>query len=141
MLGGTTDLVCEAPGIFSGDLSGIAVKTMPWWVKPRYFPPANLALLKDWEKKIEIFSQVSPERDIRMISGVPAWMLILFDKLSNTKGGKRIVDWYPNLEMLVHGGVNFTPYYQQFKTLLDGSHAELREVYSATEGFVGVADR
>jgi hypothetical protein len=141
MLGGTTDLVKEAPGIFSGDLSGIAVKTMPCWIRPRYFPPQKLALLKDWEKKIDIFSRLSLQRDIRMISGVPAWLLILFDKISKTQGGSRIVDWYPNLEMLVHGGVNFTPYYQQFKNLLEGSHAELREVYSATEGFVGVADR
>jgi len=143
MLGGSTDLVEESPGIWSGDLSGIAVKTLPLWAKLRYFPPADLALMKNWEEKIAVLAERSLKEDIRMISGVPSWMLILMHHLNERRGGgePRLARFYPNLELLVHGGVNFGPYHRQFEALLEGSHAELREVYPASEGFIAVADR
>ena len=143
MLGGSTDLTSPAPDIFLGDLSGIAVKTLPWWLRSRYFPPAHLALLKNWEEKIDTLAQLSLAEDIRMISGIPAWLLIFFDKLSALKpetAGK-LSDIYTNLEMIVHGGVNFSPYVGRFREALAGSSAELREVYPASEGFIAVADR
>jgi hypothetical protein len=143
ILGGSTDLTEQSPGIWSGDLSGIAVKTLPWWAAARYFPPPELALLKNWEEKIEILARGSLEQELRMVSGVPSWMLILFGRLAELRPDlpKRIASWYPNLEMLVHGGVNFAPYYDEFKSLLEGSRAELREVYPASEGFIAVGDR
>ena len=143
MLGGSTDLVEQAPGIFSGDLSGIAVKTMRWWAKQRYFPPTELALLKNWEEKIERLSLESLKAEIRMISGVPSWLLIILKRLGELvpESEGRLSKIYPNLELLVHGGVNFAPYLSAFKQLLEGSHAELREVYPASEGFIAVADR
>lgn len=141
ILGGSTDLQEPSPGIFAGDLSGIAVKTLPWWAKARYFPSTELALLKNWEEKISILAEQSLTKDIRMISGVPSWLLIFFEKLFQIAKSKSLKDIYPNLEMLVHGGVSFAPYYDQFIELLQGTHAEMREVYPASEGFIGVADR
>lgn len=143
MLGGSTDLTSPAPGIHFGDLSGIAVKTLPWWARARYFPPAHLALLKNWEEKVDTLASLSLSEDIRMISGVPAWMLIFFDKLAALKpeSNGKLAAIYQNLEMIVHGGVNFAPYINRFKDLLEGSSAELREVYPASEGFIAVADR
>lgn len=143
MLGGSTELVKEAPGVYSGDLSGLSVKTLPWWARQRYFPPAKLALLKNWEEKIEILARESLSAGIRMISGVPSWLIIFFEKLfelrPEAKG--KIAGVYPELEMLVHGGVHFAPYYDRFVGLLEGSRCEMREVYPASEGFVAVADR
>jgi hypothetical protein len=143
MLGGSTDLTELAAGVFSGDLSGIAVKTMPAWARLCYFPPTKLALLKNWEEKIDLLARQSLKQDIRMIGGVPSWLLIFTSKLAeivpNFKA--RLVNAFPNLELLVHGGVNFNPYYNQFREILSGSHAELREVYPASEGFVALADR
>ena len=143
MLGGSTDLTSPSPGVYCGDLSGISVKTLPWWAKKRYFPPKEYALLKDWEEKVEILGRLSLTEDIRLISGVPAWMLIFFDKIASLlpEGRRTIADAYPNLEMVVHGGVNFSPYYKRFREALEGTHAELREVYPASEGFIAVADR
>ena len=143
VLGGSTDLVEQVPGIYSGDLSGIAVKTLPWWARMRYFPPQDLALLKDWEQKVEILGRESLKQEIRMISGVPSWLLIFCERLKQLQpdSGGKLVSWYPDLELVVHGGVNFAPYQQQFKSLLEGSKAELREVYPASEGFIAVADR
>ncbi len=143
ILGGSTELVERAPGIFSGDLSGIAVKTLPWWAKMRYFPPPELALLKDWEEKIQILAARSLKEDIRNLSGVPNWVLILIDKLTELVPGSegKLKNFYPNLEMLVHGGVSFAPYLKRFTELLKGSKAELREVYPSSEGFIATADR
>lgn len=78
MLGGSTELVEEAPNVWSGDLSGIAARTIPGWIKPRYFPPPELALIADWREKIVRFVEESVSRDIRMIAGVPSWLLIFF---------------------------------------------------------------
>jgi hypothetical protein len=140
MLGGSTNLVEEAPGIYSGDLSGITVSEMPWYARPRYYPPPALALLEDWEEKIGVLADRSPLVDIRMISGTPSWLLLFLDKAMSARGVSRIANLYPNLEMVVHGGVNFAPYRKQFTNLCAGSRAELREVYPASEGFVAMAD-
>lgn len=140
-LGGSTALKQEAPGIYSGDLSGITAKSLPWWAQMRYFPPADLALMSNWEEKIQVLAERSLKEDIRMLSGVPSWMLIFIDKLFELCPGRTLAEIYPNLEMVVHGGVNFAPYYERFKDLLSGSRAELREVYPASEGFIAVADR
>jgi hypothetical protein len=143
VLGGSTDLVEEAPGVFSGDLSGIAAHETPGWAQSRYYPPLDLAFITDWEEKLERLARGSLELDIRSISGVPSWMLIYFDRLAALRpdSGGKLSALFPNLELVVHGGVNFEPYRRHFDELLAGSHAETREVYPASEGFIGIADR
>jgi hypothetical protein len=141
VLGGTTELQELAPGIFGGDLSGIAAITLPWWAKFFYFPPQELALIKNWEEKIDVFAAAALNEDIRSLNGVPSWMLILLQKMKAISGKNSLKEMFPNLELLVHGGVNFEPYYRQFLDLLSGTGAELREVYPASEGFIGSADK
>jgi hypothetical protein len=143
LLGGSTELTSPTPGVFCGDLSGIVAKHVPWWLQSRYFPPAELTALKNWEEKVDTFARASLSEDIRMISGVPAWMMIFFDALKRLalNGEGEVASIYRNLEMVVHGGVNFNPYIDRFRDILAGSHAELREVYPASEGFIAIADR
>jgi len=143
LLGGSTDLTSPAHGIFCGDLSGIVAKQIPWWLESRYFPPASLTTIKNWDEKVDAFARASLKEDIRMISGVPAWMLIFFDALKKiAPGGEAgVAAIYKNLEMVVHGGVNFNPYLDRFNEILRGSNCELREVYPASEGFIAIADR
>lgn len=143
MLGGSTDLQEEAPGIHSGDLSGIEANEVPWWARPYAFPPRELALISDWEEKIDRLAPLSLEEDIRAISGTPSWLLAFFDKLAELRPDvpPRIASYYPALEMIVHGGVDFQPYARRFAELMEGSGAELREVYPASEAFIAVADR
>lgn len=143
MLGGSTDLVARARGVASGDLSGIAARDVPWWAQARYFPPLDLALIEDWEEKVERLAEASMAADIRSISGTPSWLLILFDRMAEMRGHDeaRLVQYWPNLELLIHGGVNFGPYHHRYEALLAGSHAEMREVYPASEGFIASADR
>ncbi len=146
MLGGSTGLVRHAPGVHSGDLSGIAAATMPAWARLRYFPPRDLEGIADWEQKIDRFAQHSLDADIRAVAGTPSWLLIFFERLAKVAGAagggrtSRIADIYPNLELLAHGGVAWAPYRDRFNELLEGSRAETREVYAASEGFFAIAD-
>lgn len=143
MLGGSTDLVERAPGIQSGDLSGIALKTIPWWARRRSFPPLDLALIADWEKKVQLLAEAAVRHDIRSVGGTPSWLLILFDRMAALRGASRLplCEFWPELELVIHGGVHFGPYRTQFETLLAGSRAETREAYAASEGFIASADR
>jgi hypothetical protein len=143
MLGGSTDLTQLAPGICAGDLSGIAASQVPWWARPYSFPPRELALIADWEEKVEKLARACQRQDIRSISGTPSWLLIFFERLFASRADipAGLHEVFPNLELLVHGGVNFTPYQHQFTELLRDSSAELREVYPASEGFFAIADR
>ena len=143
MLGGSTGLVRQAPGVSSGDLSGIAAAEMPGWARLRYFPPRDLETIADWEEKIDRFAERSLDEEISAIAGTPSWLLIFFERLAGTagSGSGRIADIWPRLEMLSHGGVAWAPYRDRFAALLEGSGAETREVYPASEGFFGIAHR
>ncbi|WP_029009810.1 GH3 family domain-containing protein [Azospirillum halopraeferens] len=143
MLGGSTALVEEAPGIFSGDLSGIATREVPRWVRRYTFPPPDLALLSDWEQKVDRIGRRSLDEDIRTLGGTTSWLLLYLDRLADLFPDRppTLAGFYPNLELLVHGGVSFEPYAARFTRWLEGGRAELREVYPASEGFLAVADR
>jgi hypothetical protein len=143
LLGGSTGLERLAPGVTAGDLSGIAASRMPLWARLRAFPPPELALVADWEKKSAALAAASLKQDIRSISGTPSWLLLFFDQLAAHRPGapRRLVEFYPNLELVIHGGVSFTPYQDSMAAWLEGSHCETREVYAASEGFIAMADR
>jgi GH3 auxin-responsive promoter len=143
MLGGSTGLIELAHGVYAGDLSGIEATRVPWFVRPYFFPPRACALMTDWEQKIEKLAHLSWRMDIRAISGTPSWLLLFFAKLVELRPElpHRLASYYRNLELLIHGGTHFAPYLKQFSELLEGSKAEMREVYPASEGFIAVADR
>ena len=143
MLGGSTALTELASGIRSGDLSGIAASQVPSWARRYSYPPPELALIADWEEKIETLARACQQQDVRAISGTPSWLLIFFERLLalHPKRPTSLHAVLPDLELLVHGGVNFAPYQREFAELLRDSHAELREVYPASEGFFAIADR
>jgi len=142
ILTGSTDLVTFEPGIEGGDMSGICMRIMPQWARKRSFPPPGYSGIKSWEQMIEQFAEASLNEDIRSLNGAPSWMLLFLDKLRALRPqyNGRLEKLYPNLEMVVHGGMNFEPYKKVYQELLDGSRAETREVYPASEGFFAVQD-
>ncbi len=143
VLGGSTDFNEVAPGIYAGDISGIAAANVPFWAQSFYFPGRDLTFISDWEEKIDRLVDGSAGLDFRFLSGAPGWIAILFEKMAEKRGlgPARVADLMPNLEMLVHGGVSFKPYRDRFAELLEGSNAETREVYPASEAFVAIADK
>ena len=143
ILGGSTNLRRLAPGILAGDLSGIAAATVPPWAQFLTWPPKNLALESDWDRKIDLLARGSLGRDIRSISGTPSWLLLLFERLGELRpdAGRDLTRIWPGLELVVHGGVRFDPYKPQFDGWLRGRPADYREAYAASEGFVAISDR
>ena len=139
-LGGSAVVDQEAPGVFSGDVSDIMMMNLPWWAKRNHYPRGDLAGIKSWEERVDRVSRDSIKRNVRVLSGVPSWLLILLNKLREITGGT-IKDFYPQLEMIIHGGVNFEPYRELFEEFLEGSKAELREVYPASECYFASEDR
>jgi GH3 auxin-responsive promoter len=143
LLGGTTNLFEQGPGVRSGDISGIAMATTPRWLRVFGSPPGDIDSLSDWARKMERLTVVAPAEDIRSISGTPSWLLLFFDQLAvrHPNRSPALVEFFPNLELIVHGGVSFAPYRFRFAEWLSGCNAELREAYPASEGFIAVADR
>jgi hypothetical protein len=141
MLGGSTALVQEAPGVHSGDLSGIAARTLPAWARGFSFPPPELALVADWEEKLARLAEASLDLPIRGLSGTPSWLLILLERVRQLRCAREGDDRpFPDLDLLIHGGVPFDGYRRRFAALLAGTGAEMREVYPASEGFIAGAD-
>ncbi|WP_439814426.1 GH3 family domain-containing protein [Zavarzinia sp. CC-PAN008] len=140
MLGGSTALQDLAPGVLAGDLSGIAVRRLPWYGRLIAFPPVEVALLSDWEEKIATVARLAPQADVRVISGTPSWMLMLFDALAARTGTWGAPAIWPRLDLLVHGAVPMPPYRARVEAWLRGTGAETREVYPASEGFIAIAD-
>ena len=141
-LGGSTTLTPTPAGGWIGDLSGIASRSIRWPLSRHYEPGRELAVLDDWEEKIEKVARRVIDRDVRMITGMPSWMKILFDRLCamrqiDTEGGMSRL--WPNLELLIHGGVNFAPYRSAFDRYFrpdQGPH--FLETYPASEGFIAI---
>lgn len=143
MLSGDIALHEEAPGVFSGAVSGITAARVPGWLAPRVLPDRETAAIADWHAKTLRLAGDSLAADVRVMGGAPNWLLLFLDQVARLAPDRpaRLAEWYPGLELIVHGGVNFAPYRARFRELMQGSRAETREAYSASEGFFAVADR
>ncbi len=139
MIGGSTSLQ-KGRGYYSGDLSGITAKKVPFWFSPFYKPGKKIAREKDWTKKLEEIVEEAPKWDIGFIVGVPAWIQLCMEKIIERYQVKTIHDIWPNLAFFVHGGVSFEPYKKGFEKLLAKPLTYI-ETYLASEGFIAYQDR
>jgi len=139
-LGGTTDLEEPAPGVLQGDLSGIAALQVSPLLRPYTFPPLDLALETDWDRKLSRLAVTSRSERITLISGIPSWLLVFFERLLDETGCSTIAEVWPHLEMVVHGGVKFDPYRESFRSILGSPAIRLQEAYPSSEGFIAFGD-
>ena len=139
-LGGSTDLRPAGPASFSGDLSGIVTREAPALLAPFTFPPSHLALLSDWEEKLMRLAEQSLKQPITMISGVPSWLLVLFERLKQITGKNSISDIWPTLRLVIHGGTSFAPYRNLFRQIIGNDEVHFLETYPASEGFIAAQD-
>ncbi len=142
MLGGSTELVKEAEGVWSGDLSAIASMTLPRWAQAFAFPPKDLALLSNWDEKLQRTAEASLDKPIRILTGTPSWVLILLERVAALRAarGEKPAP-YPGLDLFIHGGINFAPYRERMSAFFAGQDTDFREVYPASEGFIAYADQ
>jgi len=140
VLGGCAALEELAPGVFAGDLSGIAATTLSPLLAPFTFPPLEIALEPDWDRKLFRLADLSRSERITLVSGVPSWLLQFFRRLLDITGKSTVADVWPDLELVVHGGVKFEPYRASFQSILGSPRVRLQEVYSCSEGFIACGD-
>lgn len=144
ILGGSSALVSEGGTAIKGDLSAIIVRHLPHWVEARRTPKRAIALMPQWEDKVEAMARATMTQDVRILAGVPSWMLIVADKVLELSGKEHLREVWPNLWMYMHGGVGFDPYRATFDRLipdLPGQRSmHYLETYNASEGFFAYQD-
>src|SRR5882757_3068353 len=139
MIGGSTSLQ-KGSGYYSGDLSGITARKVPFWFQPFYKPGKKIARNTDWTKKLEEVVRMAPEWDIGFLVGVPGWIQMCMEKVIEHYKLNNIHEIWPNLGFFVHGGVSFEPYKKGFEKLL-GKPITYIETYLASEGFIAYQER
>jgi hypothetical protein len=139
-LGGSTDLRRQADGSLAGDLSGIAAKEVLGLTRPYICPPLDMTLLTDWNEKIRRFAELAVREPITAISGIPAWMLVLFNRLKEVTGKRTVAEIWPQLRLVIHGGTKFDAFRELFRREIGSDAVEFCEVYPCSEGFVATED-
>lgn len=123
-----------------GDLSAILIENAPFWVEIIRTPRQKIALLEDFQKKLDLITKTTVNENVTSISGVPSWYLVLIKQILGYTGKSNLLDVWPNLEVFFHGGISFTPYRDQYKKLIAGDQMQYMETYNASEGFFGLQD-
>ena len=123
-----------------GDLSAILIENAPFWVEIIRTPKNKIALLEDFEEKLDLITRSTIHENVTSISGVPSWYLVLIKQILAYTGKCNLLDIWPNLEVFFHGGISFVPYREQYKKLIAGDQMNYMETYNASEGFFGIQD-
>ena len=139
-LGGSHKMNQFSTDSLYGDLSAILIENAPFWVDIIRTPKQKIALLEDFEEKLNLITRSTVNENVTNISGVPSWYLVLIKQILAYTGKSNLLDVWPNLEVFFHGGISFTPYRDQYKKLIPGDQMNYMETYNASEGFFGIQD-
>lgn len=139
-LGGSSAIYEDNDSYF-GDLSAIIIENMPFWADFSSAPKQEVALMGEWETKMEAIIDETINENITSLAGVPSWMLVLLNRVLEKTGKDNILEVWPNLEVYFHGGVNFNPYREQYKKLIPKKEFKYYETYNASEGFFAIQDQ
>lgn len=139
VIGGSHTINQLNPEVQYGDLSAVLLQNTPFWGHWLRTPDLQIALMDEWENKIEQLANNTIKENVTSISGVPTWTLVLLRRILELTGKKSIAEVWPSLELYMHGGVSFTPYKDQFRNLI-GKNIHYLEMYNASEGFFAAAD-
>ncbi|EKB49489.1 GH3 auxin-responsive promoter family protein [Cecembia lonarensis] len=124
-----------------GDISAVIMQNLPLWVQFARTPGLEIALMQEWESKIERMAREVMDENVVSISGVPTWTIVLLQRILELKKAKHILEVWPNLEVFFHGAVAFGPYRSLFKELIPSPKMRYMETYNASEGFFGIQDQ
>jgi hypothetical protein len=129
----------ELEGIPTGRLSGIVNHWVPSWLKGNQLPSYKTNCIEDWETKVDLIAKETMHADMRLISGIPPWVQMYYERLLELTGKRTVKEIFPNLQLFVYGGVNFEPYRDQLEQLTGGPVASL-ETFPSSEGFIAFQD-
>ncbi len=139
MLGSSTNLE-EHDQFLEGEISGISASNIPFWFRGFYKPGEEIALMEDWDEKVETIARRAREWDIGALSGIPSWMELMLKKVMEYHDAKNIHEIWPNLQVYTTGGVAFQPYEKSFNQLLAHPIIVI-DTYLASEGFLAFQNR
>lgn len=139
-LGGSHQINNFSNDSYYGDLSAILIENLPFWTQFFKTPGQDVALMEDWEEKLEKITQITIEENVTSLAGVPSWFLVLIKHILKTTGKNNLLEVWPNLELFIHGGINFTPYRKQYQEIIPSDQMHYMETYNASEGFFGIQD-
>lgn len=134
VVGGSHQVNSLAEDIQYGDLSAVLMQNTPFWGQWIRTPELSIALMDEWETKIEQLAQNTIHENVTSLAGVPTWTIILIKRILEITGKQNLKEVWPNLELYLHGGVSFIPYRKQIETLI-GQPINYLEIYNASEGF------
>lgn len=140
VIGGSHQLNQLSEDTFYGDLSAVMMQNMPWTGQFLRTPDLSIALMEEWEEKIEMIAQSTIHENVTFITGVPTWTIVLFKRILEITGAKNMLEVWPNLELYLHGGVSFKPYKEQFKKYIPSEDMHYIDSYNASEGFFASQD-
>lgn len=132
-------VLAKKNGINVGRLSGIVAHLVPAYLQRNRLPSYQTNCIEDWEEKVDAIVAETIHQDMRLISGIPPWVQMYFDKLIEKSGGKQIKDIFKNFELFVYGGVNYEPYRAKIEASIGRKIAAI-ETYPASEGFIAYQD-
>ncbi|MET4083471.1 hypothetical protein ABIB40_003443 [Pedobacter sp. UYP30] len=141
VLGGSHQVNQLNHDCFYGDLSAVLIKNLPIWAEYYRTPDMSIALMDNYELKLDKMAEATIKENVTSISGVPTWTIVLAKKILELTGKKNLMEVWPNLELYVHGAVNFGPYREQFRQLIPNNEMYYLETYNASEGFFGIQDQ
>ena len=139
-LGGSHSINNFSNNSYYGDLSAILIENIPFWTQFIRIPKAEIALIEEFEEKIEKIMASSLDENVTSIAGVPSWNLVMLKRFLEKTGKNNILEIWPNLELFIHGGVNFDPYREQFRKIIPSAKMHYMETYNASEGFFAIQD-
>lgn len=125
-------------GVKLGRLSGIVAHYVPNYLQKNRLPSWETNCIEDWDTKVNTIVEETFKEDMRVISGIPSWVQMYFEKLMQ-KTGKKVSELFPNFNFFIYGGVNFEPYKNKFESLI-GKKIDYVELYPASEGFIAYQD-
>lgn len=134
VIGGSHQVNKMNENVQYGDLSAVLMQNSPVWSNWIRTPELSIALMDEWEGKIEQLARSTITENVTSISGVPTWTLVLIKRILEISGKQYLSEVWPHLELYIHGGVSFVPYREQFKKLI-GKDINYLEIYNASEGF------
>ena len=139
VIGGSHNIHQVNEDVQYGDLSAVLLQNTPFWGSWIKTPELSIALMDEWEEKIEKLALSTIKENVTSISGVPTWTMVLFKRILEITGKKNISEVWPSLELYIHGGVSFKPYREQFNRLI-GKKINYLEMYNASEGFIAAQE-
>ncbi len=140
VVGGSQQINNYNNELYYGDLSAVLIENLPFWVHFIRTPDRSIALMADWEEKIEKMAHATMKERVTNISGVPSWTLVLIKKIFEITGKNDLHEIWPELEVFIHGGVSFVPYRDQYNKLISPEKMYYLETYNASEGFFAIQD-